>query len=171
MSANDTQVGGTHYKAVIQHWDLAHELDLGYFEGQITKYITRHRSKKGREDLEKALHFTRKLRELAVLVGRQPRHKFGTIARFVEYAQANKLTHLEYLCIMSVCNWSMLDDLDMLLDRMTKLFDECYPPIPTPETLEVKDCVFKEVPHGYVVGKLEDSGEPGRGYVDQAKDI
>lgn len=158
MSANATQVGGTHYRNGFQHWDLAHELDLGYFEGQITKYVTRHRSKKGREDLEKALHFTRKLRELAVLAGRQPRHKYGTMARFTEYAEANKLTHQEYLIIMSACNWSMVDNLDVLIDRIVALLDLCYPPIPVPEVdvLEVDGGTF-----------MRDSGEPGRGYVKQ----
>jgi len=157
MSANETQVGGTHYKNHFQHWDLAHELDLGYFEGQITKYVTRHRSKKGREDLEKALHFTRKLRELAVLAGRHPRHKYGTMARFTEYVGANKLNGAEYLIIMSACNWSMVDDLNVLIDRIVVLMDETYPQLPVPEV--------QTMPGGL------DSGGPGRGYIDQARDI
>ena len=151
MSANDTQVAGTHYRSALQHWDLAHELDLGYFEGQITKYLTRHRSKKGKEDLEKAVHFTKKLKELAVLEGKQPRHKYGTIARFSEYASVNKLLPLELLCIMSVCSWSMVQDLDMLLDRMSKLMNDCYPPIPEPE--------------------VTDGSAPDGSYVNQGRDI
>lgn len=157
MSANETQVGGTHYRNYFQHWDLAHELDLGYFEGQITKYITRHRSKKGKEDVEKALHFARKLRELAVLDDRRPRHKYGTLTRFTQYAEANKLTAPEYMVIMSACSWSMVDDLNVLIDRITKLMDTCYPPLPVPEVQTLPGAL--------------DSGEPGRGYVDQARDI
>jgi hypothetical protein len=97
MIANETQVGGTHYRTPFQHWDLAHELDLGYFEGQVSKYLTRHRFKKGKEDAEKALHFAKKLHELALSSARQPRHKFTTIARMTEYAESNKLLPLEYL--------------------------------------------------------------------------
>jgi len=127
MSANETQVGGTHYRTPLQHWDLAHELDLGYYEGQITKYLTRHRFKKGREDAEKALHFTRKLHELALLSARQPRHKFSTVARMTQYAEANRLLPLEYACITSACNWQTVDDLKMLEARVERLIRECYP--------------------------------------------
>ena len=127
MNANETQVGGDHYRNSFQHWDLAHELDLGYFEGQITKYITRHRFKKGKEDLEKAVHFTQKLLELARIENRQPRHKFATMARMTQYAEANKLLPLEYACITSVVGWSVVQDLEMLEERLARLMRECYP--------------------------------------------
>ena len=155
MSANETQVGGTHYRTPFQHWDLAHELDLGYFEGQVSKYLTRHRFKKGKEDAEKALHFAKKLHELALLSARQPRHKYTTIARMTEYAESNKLLPLEYACIMSVCNWSMPQDLEMLQERIQRLIRECYPEVPVGEMQEL----------------IFDTGEPGAGYVDQGKDI
>ena len=148
MSANETQVGGTHYKTVFQHWDLAHELDLGYFEGQITKYLTRHRFKKGLEDAEKALHFAEKLLELARTNARQPRHKFATMARMTEYAEANKLLPLEYACIVSATGWAVAQDLEMLAERIKRLIRECYPPEP-------------------VQSQIFDSGEPGPGYVNQ----
>jgi len=62
-NANDRQVGGNHYGAEIQHWDFALANNLGYFEGQITKYVTRWRKKGGIADLEKAQHFLQKLIE------------------------------------------------------------------------------------------------------------
>lgn len=65
MAANDRQVGGDHYKAPIQHWDYVISNDLGYLEGQITKYVTRWRKKGGLEDLEKARHYLEKLIEVA----------------------------------------------------------------------------------------------------------
>jgi hypothetical protein len=70
-SPNDRQVGGAHYKSKIQHWDyvLANELD--YFQGQITKYVTRWRQKGGIQDLEKARHFLDKYIE-AVRAGTVP---------------------------------------------------------------------------------------------------
>lgn len=148
MSANDKQVGGTHYRNPFQHWDLAHELDLGYFEGQVTKYLTRHRFKKGLEDAEKALHFAEKLLELARNNARTPRHKFATMARMTEYAEANKLLPLEYACITSATNWTMVQDLEMLVERIQRLIRECYPPEP-------------------VQAQLFDSGVPGPGYVNQ----
>lgn len=65
MSANDRQVGGVHYASKIQHWDYVVANNLGYFEGQITKYVTRWRGKNGIEDLVKAKHFLDKLIEVA----------------------------------------------------------------------------------------------------------
>lgn len=65
MSANDTQIGGNHYRSSAQHWDFAaHNFGRGYFKGQITKYLARWRKKGGVQDLQKAEHFLRKLIEL-----------------------------------------------------------------------------------------------------------
>lgn len=67
MGANDEQVGGGHYKSPIQHWDYVLANELGYFEGQITRYVTRWRKKNGLEDLLKAQHFLTKLIEVTQL--------------------------------------------------------------------------------------------------------
>lgn len=64
MSANNTQVGGEHYRTTIQHWDFAAANELDYFQGQITKYVTRWKKKNGLEDLLKAQHFLAKYVEL-----------------------------------------------------------------------------------------------------------
>jgi len=63
MSANDRQVGGSHYAGEIQHWDFVIANDLDYFQGQITKYVTRWKKKNGVKDLEKAQHFLEKYLE------------------------------------------------------------------------------------------------------------
>lgn len=61
-SVNQQQVGGKHYKLkAFQHWDFVISNRLGYFEGQITKYICRWREKNGVQDLEKAMHYLAKL--------------------------------------------------------------------------------------------------------------
>lgn len=57
-SAWDVQEGGSHYKdLVIQpaQYALANKLD--YAQGNIVKYVTRHASKNGKEDLLKAKHY------------------------------------------------------------------------------------------------------------------
>lgn len=65
MNANDTQVGGTHYKdKAIQPWDYIAANELGYFEGNIIKYVSRWREKAGVQDLMKAKHYLEKLIEL-----------------------------------------------------------------------------------------------------------
>lgn len=66
--ANERQVGGTHYqtksKSGQEHWDVVHDFDLDYFQGQITKYVMRWRFKGGITDLEKAMHYLEKYIEL-----------------------------------------------------------------------------------------------------------
>lgn len=70
MSANQTQIGGTHYRAnKIQPWDFIAANGLGFFEGNIVKYVCRHRAKGGIDDLRKARHFLDKLIELEATDG------------------------------------------------------------------------------------------------------
>jgi hypothetical protein len=58
MTANERQVGGTHYKTGgEEHWDRVRRLGLDYFQAQITKYVERCWKKNGVQDLEKARHF------------------------------------------------------------------------------------------------------------------
>lgn len=66
-SANNTQVGGTHYKTegMPQHWDLMWMMfGEAWFIGCITKYLFRYKKKNGLEDLQKAKHYLEKLIEL-----------------------------------------------------------------------------------------------------------
>lgn len=63
MSATDKQIGGTHYKTAIQPVQYIHANNLNFFEGNVIKYITRHRSKGGKADLEKAIHYIEMLME------------------------------------------------------------------------------------------------------------
>jgi hypothetical protein len=65
LIANDVQVGGTHYKGkLIQPWDYIAANNLGYFEGNIVKYVSRWKEKGGVDDLKKARHYLDKLIEL-----------------------------------------------------------------------------------------------------------
>lgn len=64
-TANNTQVGGSHYQGRIQTWDYIIAQDLGYLEGNIVKYVSRWKKKNGLEDLEKARHYLDKLIETA----------------------------------------------------------------------------------------------------------
>jgi hypothetical protein len=64
-NANENQIGGYHYKTKkIQPWDFIAENNLGYFEGNIIKYVSRWKEKNGIEDLRKARHYLDKLIEL-----------------------------------------------------------------------------------------------------------
>jgi hypothetical protein len=66
--ANDVQVAGDHYKSQpIQPWDYIAVNGLGYFEGNVVKYVSRWRDKGGVDDLRKARHYLDKLIELQEL--------------------------------------------------------------------------------------------------------
>lgn len=62
--ANQKQIGGSHYKTVIEPWDYIVANNLGYLEGNIVKYVSRYKNKNGLQDLEKALHYLEKLIEV-----------------------------------------------------------------------------------------------------------
>lgn len=61
----DTQVAGDHYKKLkIQPVEYIHANNIGYFEGNVIKYVSRWRDKNGTTDLEKAKHYLELLIEL-----------------------------------------------------------------------------------------------------------
>lgn len=65
MSALQTQVGGDHYsKLAIQPVEYITSNGLGFVEGSVIKYVTRHKAKGGAEDIRKAIHFLNLLLEL-----------------------------------------------------------------------------------------------------------
>jgi len=54
------QVGGDHYKKLkIQPTEYCIANDVPFPEGCVIKYVTRHRTKGGAEDIKKAIHFCR----------------------------------------------------------------------------------------------------------------
>lgn len=64
-TALDKQVAGNHYKDLpIQPVEYIYANALGYFEGNVVKYISRWRKKNGIADLEKAKHYIELLIEL-----------------------------------------------------------------------------------------------------------
>ena len=54
----DVQIGGDHYKKLkIQPTEFIHANEIPFIEGNIIKYVIRHRDKNGIEDLKKARHY------------------------------------------------------------------------------------------------------------------
>jgi hypothetical protein len=144
QNANATQVGGTHYRTTWQHWDFVIKLKLGYFEGQITKYVTRHAKKNGLQDVEKALHYAKKAREAAINGYLQPAHAWPTQAILDDFTAANELGKLEANVVRLVCTWNSPADMGWIIIALKELAQTAYPP--------------------------EDGGPTGA-YVDQGRDI
>lgn len=110
MAANDTQVGGGHYKQnsadTPEHWDLVLMYNWDYFQGQIIKYLmrwkTKHQTEEKRlEDLKKSAHFLQKYieHEERKLMGREPagpvitelKPSFGKLNQIVRQEAETKL--------------------------------------------------------------------------------
>ena len=70
MSANDKQVGGSHYKDMtVQPWAvmeavLTPEEFRGFLKGNMIKYGMRQNKKADSDDASKALHYAQKLKEV-----------------------------------------------------------------------------------------------------------
>ena len=65
VNALTKQVGGGHYKDFgIQPVEYIHANNLSFLEGNVVKYITRHKSKNGIEDIKKVIHYCELIIEL-----------------------------------------------------------------------------------------------------------
>lgn len=75
----EVQHGGTHYKSKgIQPIEYAHANNLSFFQGNVVKYVTRYKDKKGVEDVKKAIHYLQMILEF----------EYNTRS-FVEYEEQN----------------------------------------------------------------------------------
>ena len=66
MLARDYQVGGDHYKKLqIQPVEYIYANELDFLEGNVVKYITRHRTMgEGAKDIQKVIHYAQMILEL-----------------------------------------------------------------------------------------------------------
>ena len=63
--ATSQQVGGDHYtRLAIQQAEYNPRNGLGFCEACVVKYVSRHKHKNGRQDIEKAIHFLNLLLEI-----------------------------------------------------------------------------------------------------------
>lgn len=167
MKANETQVAGSHYRTDMQHWDLVHKMALGYYDGQITKYVTRHRRKNGKQDVEKALHFAHKWKEVLLNPERLPilqrvvdwiqPYNVTVNHEYVEaYCAANHLGQTESYIITYCCVVRGVACVDSVIWHLEKLIDEYAGTENAPR-----------FPTIAVIGEVEHSDGPTPGYVNQ----
>lgn len=75
MTALNEQIGGNHYKEfAIQPVVFCQKNKLGYCESAAVKYVSRHRQKNGRQDIEKAIHYLQLLLEIEYPTGETSEH-------------------------------------------------------------------------------------------------
>ena len=65
MKPLHNQIGGRHYvDLAIQPVEYIHANQMTFLEGNVVKYVTRHRSKNGKADILKAMHYLELILEL-----------------------------------------------------------------------------------------------------------
>ena len=57
------KINPPYYRKSIEVSDFIEEYDLNYFEGNVIKYVIRHKSKNGLEDLQKAKWYLERLKK------------------------------------------------------------------------------------------------------------
>lgn len=57
MKPSERQEGGEHYDVPIQPTEYILKNKIPFIEGNVIKYVTRHRQKNGAEDILKAIHY------------------------------------------------------------------------------------------------------------------
>ena len=124
--SNKHQVGGRHYKAEFQHWDWVAYVGLGYFEGQITRYVMRWQKKNGVEDVKKAIHYTEKLMELVgeIHVGNCVLRTKGTEDATKWFFKSSKVQDREQLICRAVLDWRTMEDLHVVHGLITNLLKD-----------------------------------------------
>jgi hypothetical protein len=120
MSANNRQVGGTHYIASYQHWDLMSDYGVGYLEGCATKYLTRWRkSIKPVMDLEKSYHYLEKILE-KIDVG-YSNHSHIPSYVLEQFVLANKIEE-DIAPLRRILYWTNKDDIKFAMTHIQDLF-------------------------------------------------
>lgn len=125
------QVGGNHYEADYQHWDWVADADLGYFEANATKYLSRWWKKNGAQDVEKAYSYVKKTYTLLaerryhnmskhVSPYQQDRHHAEKcLTKFLDSAQVSPL---ERGIIHAIAHWRSDIDLIMIMREIDVLY-------------------------------------------------
>ncbi len=97
--ALDTQIGGSHYKSMsMQPVEFAVKAHLSFIQGCIVKYVSRYKSKNGKQDLDKAIHFA----NLAIELNEHNDDYLTSLGLAYSYCKANKFSNLQTNIISSV---------------------------------------------------------------------
>jgi hypothetical protein len=129
--ANNTQIGGDHYKGKkFQPWDWD-QYGIGTYEMDILHYVTRQ--KNGKEDLEKALHYLVKLREEYIIHDRRNRIPYALRSKHqlrgaVEaYATEWNMNYWQTRTVFLLVHWLTIEDLVEVTNLILTWIADAYP--------------------------------------------
>lgn len=119
-TALDTQVGGGHYKSmVMQPVEFAVKADLRFIQGCIIKYVSRYKSKNGKQDIEKAIHFAK----LAIELNQQNDEFISSLGLAYTYCKANKFSQAQINIVVS----AIKEDYHSVIRYCNQLIKQEYP--------------------------------------------
>lgn len=173
------QVGGDHYKGYdYQPLDLIENLNLSFAEGCILKYVIRFRDKGGKEDLLKALDYTR--RELQKELKKDPKDRGKqidprNIAEVLSFCAQDRIPREDKDFIFDVANYLhsglMIKVADAIMAMIKSNYDEeeenepVVPKNPKKQLRQIKEAaehVLEEVK------KRKDEAKNG-GFLEQSR--
>lgn len=107
-AATERQVGGDPYKSLkIQPIEYIDANNLPYLEGNVVKYVTRHASKNGVQDIDKAIHYLELIKQMRYSEGNTPESVTAgkLIERTVAYITHQPTAHYsDYKYFNKSCN-------------------------------------------------------------------
>jgi len=120
MGSLEKQIGGNHYKRFkIQPIEFIILNNLNFPEGNVVKYVCRHKFKDGLKDLEKAKHYIEMLIEF--------RNKLNKELPLLKFVLANEIPYTEGKIIKSVLEYSKsghIKELGIALEFIDYLIDD-----------------------------------------------
>lgn len=122
MKANSKQVGGAHYASKFQHWDYVAYVGLPYIMAQLTRYVTRWKKKNGIEDVQKAIHYVEKERELLMKRKEEYRDATHDFCVFNELGEHEKLV-LDLVVDYHAGQLAKLQSIDVVLRQMLAILE------------------------------------------------
>lgn len=124
LKANEMQVGGDHYRSSMQHWDVVSKWNVPYLEGCASKYVSRWRKKNGLQDLEKAVHFATKLKEVVMQDEGNYRSAVVPFHVIEKFVIANDLEMQERHVLQMLWGWRDVGDIDHAIIGISALIRE-----------------------------------------------
>lgn len=119
-SALNVQVGGSHYKNMaMQPVEFAVKARLSFIQGCIVKYVSRYKSKNGKQDIEKVIHFAK----LAIELNEQGDDFLSCLGLAYTYCKANKFSQIQTNIIVS----TVKEDYHNVVRYCSQLIKQEYP--------------------------------------------
>lgn len=129
VNALHRQIGGDHYRnKAIQPVEFATANVLDPCAFSVLNYVTRHREKDGRRDVQKARHFVELRKDLGASWLSAPAKNREFVIDFVTYCQANRMVGYDVEALFALEKWilGVTDERPLLaaLDQILTQYDE-----------------------------------------------